>query len=408
MPGSNVIRCINLDWLEVHCLEPNEPRNAEYFIAQGYRVQCREYGTRIYREMFTILDEHDNGMVEVRRSPKSQLHSDWECHVRLVNAYCYLDNAAGFFRDFLDTYGFIVNRISRVDICLDFSRFDSGDHPDVFLQRYVRRKYSKINQANVHAHGSDTWDGRHWNSISWGSPTSDVGTKMYDKTLELYDPITDKFGKPYIRYAWLMAGLIDDFDRCTLKGEKQQIWRVEFSIRSSVKKWFKIELNGIHQNYQSIYNTLDMYDTRAKLLTMFASLANHYFRFKKYKDGVRKDRCPDKPLFYFKGEQHLYKIEKTAITGSGKINRPLSSLISKLRDYRDSHIDRDIRQACGVLIKAMENEFLRDETGLFTPEEIQAFRIAISIHSRNPSHDAAVLLREVKKLLRINDNTVIF
>ena len=49
-------RCVNLDWLEVHAREPiGQPHNADYFREYGCEVQEREYGTRVYKEMFVIL-----------------------------------------------------------------------------------------------------------------------------------------------------------------------------------------------------------------------------------------------------------------------------------------------------------------------------------------------------------------
>lgn len=33
------IRCVNIDWLEVFCVEPNEPRDANYFELLGYGVK---------------------------------------------------------------------------------------------------------------------------------------------------------------------------------------------------------------------------------------------------------------------------------------------------------------------------------------------------------------------------------
>ena len=45
--------------------------NAEYFRNQGYVVIERDYGTRVYSEMFTIEDEHGQPFIEVRRNPQS-------------------------------------------------------------------------------------------------------------------------------------------------------------------------------------------------------------------------------------------------------------------------------------------------------------------------------------------------
>ena len=67
------VRCVNLDWLEVHCREPITLQlNADYFRANGVLIEERAYGTRIYREMFTILGTDGQPYCEVRRNPASQ------------------------------------------------------------------------------------------------------------------------------------------------------------------------------------------------------------------------------------------------------------------------------------------------------------------------------------------------
>lgn len=422
MQVPNQSRCVNLDWLEVHCMEPSgDPHDANYFRRVGLTVSERDYGTRVYKEMFTVNDVHGNPFVEVRRAPYSTgyggIHAVEECHLRLVNAACYLDNAAGMMQNFIDTYHYTVNRISRVDICLDFERFDEGDDPAVFLSRYLRQVYSKINQGNITAHGADRWNGQVWNSVSWGAPTSAIGTKFYNKTMELYDPATGTYRKPHIRYAWLKCGLIDDFHKVMKQGKDgwytPQIWRVEFSIRSSVKKWFAIELNGEEKHYQSIRNTLDMYDCREKLLTLFASLQQHYFHFKHYQKEQRKDRCPDKVLFKWNGVQVTYKVgrdDTSIILGEGhKQQRPFDTLIRKLKEYQLHHTAKDITDACQVIIRAIEGDYLRsDLRNPFSYTELMQLQRALSMKAAGTDTDVVVLMQEVKNILKLNDKTAIF
>lgn len=415
-------RCVNLDWLEVHCLEPyGDPHDAEYFRRVGLTVTERDYGTRVYKEMFTVNDAQGNPFVEVRRAPYSTgyagIHDERECHLRLVNAACYLDNAAALMQQFIDTYHYDFNRITRVDICLDFERFDEGDDPAVFLSRYLRQVYSKINQGNITAHGADRWNGQVWNSVSWGSPTSAIGTKFYNKTMELYDPATGTYRKPHIRYAWLKCGLIDDFHKVLKRKDDgfytPQIWRVEFSIRSSVKKWFAIELNGEAKHYQSVRNTLDMYDCRDKLLTLFASLQQHYFHFKHYDKEQRKDRCPDKVLFKWSGVQMTYKVgrdDTLSILGDGaKQSRPYDTLLKKLRLYQQEKPQKEIVEACQVIIRAIEGDYLRsDLRNPFSYHELLALQRALSMKASGDDTDVVVLMQEVKNLLKLNDKTAIF
>ena len=119
--------------------------------------------------------------------------------------------------------------------------------------------------------------------------------------MELKDTKTGLFSKPYIRQAWMMCGFIDDVQHVTLQGREVDVWRVEFSICSPKRGWAPLDVNGNPNKKYSLRNTLEMYEGRDKLLTIFASLSKNYFRFKKYKEGQRKDRCEDKKLFDFLG-----------------------------------------------------------------------------------------------------------
>lgn len=416
-------RCCNIDWLEIHAFEPSQkPRDAEYFRSLGFDVEERSYGTRVYREMFTVRDSHGHDFVEVRRNPFSQgltgLFQPEDCHLRLVNAACYHDEAVNELQEFMQTHGYTFNRIVRVDICMDFEYFDRGDEPAAFVRRYFNRVYSKINQGTIRSYGKDTWHGQDWNSLAWGSPTSDVGTKLYDKTMELYDPHTDSFGKPYIRYAWLLSGLIDDFHRCTRHDKdghvyRPRIWRVEFSIRSSVKKWYKIELDGKRKNYQSIRNTLDMYDSRPKLVTMFAALTRHYFRFKYFEADKRKDRCPDKILFVWDEETVTYKVDKTAdatpLLSDGKQSKPIDALAKRLRLYAMTHPADEVQKAVETLLASiMDDNIKADAANPWNRVEVLALQHALRIKQDSPTLDVSVVLREIKQYLNLNDLTAIF
>ena len=393
-------------------MEPStqQPYNSAFFREQGWMLDCREYGTRIYHEMFTLLDKEGLPLLEVRRNPKNPLMPTTACHLRLHNRTCYLEDAASFLQQFIDRYHYVFCRISRVDICMDFVRFDDNTKPRVFMQRYMRGKFSKINQANIHSHGTDSWTGRVWNSVSWGSPSSMVGTKFYNKTLELYDPKHDSYSKPYIRYAWLRAGLIDDMDRVTLNNEKQEIWRVEFSIKSSVQKWFVIELNGDAKNYQSIHNTLDCYDSKAKLIAMFASLSCHYFKFKRYIMGKRKDLCPDRRLFNWQTSQTTYSIDRTSLPSSRTPSPQLLMLIKHLKNYLNESPSYKLRGLIMELLKVLQELQLKEELEHpWKPDELLALQETMARRSRGIT-DATytVILEEVKALLRLNDKTAIF
>lgn len=416
-------RCINLDWLEISVLEPIQmPHDADYFRSCGWIVYERDYGTRVWGQMFTLEGTDHLAFIEVRRSPKSDIIQPNVAHLRFVNRVCYFPGAATLMQEFIQRYSYTFIRISRVDICLDFEKFDYGDLPRDFLRRYIEGVFSKINQADVSAHGADKWEGRMWNSVSWGAPSSDIGTKFYNKTLELYDPTTKKFTKPYIRQAWKESGLIDDPVNVMKQNSdgswyRPEIWRVEFSIRSSVQRWFTIELRGKKKAKQSIRNTLDMYDSRDKLLILFASLSEHYFHFKYlqkrynfYKEGhtdgypVRKDRCPDKLLFKWKSLSYVYKVEKTAVATSAKPDHDLATLLSRLKQFRDRTSEMAIKHSASTIITYLEERIARhDQSNPINVIEVEALRQALKRHMEEPWIDPALLIKIAREELHMRD-----
>lgn len=285
------IRCINLDWLEVFAEEPAaEPRDSEYFRKQGYLVKVRAYGTPQYREMFTIIADGEE-LFEVRRNPysiKSEggIFKPNACHIRLSNRTCYELDPINHLRAFMLSHDYTYKSISRIDIALDFNVFDNGEKPENFIARYMKGKVSKVNQSNVSAHGTDSWSKRIFNSLKWGSPSSPVTTKLYNKSLEL------KQGqdKPYIRAQWEAAGLDMSHD----------VWRVEFSLSAQMQSLQSLKSGEMFK--KSIIH----YDSRERLLRQFYILYNKYFDFRKLmvnrkSDGrlvyVRKYLCPRINLF---------------------------------------------------------------------------------------------------------------
>lgn len=320
-----VKRCVNLDWLEIHCLECEDgiPRNANYF-RNYYIVKARDYGTPQYREMFTLYI-YDKPFLEIRRNPYSLkefggIFEKRSCHIRLSNESCYTPHPIDSLRNFLIQHKYVYKNITRVDICMDFNHFDKGDNPQKFLNDYLKLKYRKINQCNIASFGKDKWDEMAWNSVHWGTPNSPVSTKFYNKSLEL----KERKDKLYIKQAWLDAGL-----------DIEKVWRVEFSISSKIKDYVRTDSGEFFEN------TLMCYDSQEKLLYMFHCLAEKYFHFKYYEeteDGSpkRKSRCKDKILFYMhRDEEPILPIQKKYIPSPDRVDKMLVKRLLEISERKD-------------------------------------------------------------------------
>ena len=406
-------RCVNLDWLEVFAREPvGQPHTADYFRSHGIEVEEREYGTRVYREMFTLMGSDGLPCIEVRRNPASQnlngIHDPEETHIRLVNRMCYFDDAAIRLKEFLDFHQYRDIRISRIDICLDFVRFDFGDEPGRFVRRYLEHKYVRINASDVNMHGKDNWEGIDINSLKWGSPYSMVSTKMYNKTMELKNAQTGLFGKAYIRQAWYLCGFIDNMQLCTLQGQEVNVWRIEYSIKSPKANWFTIELDGKPNNKYSLRNTLSVYQNRNDLLTAFASLTRHYFHFKIYEKGVRKYRCKDKKLFDFSDVQNVYKLTlPQSVAGTGdKHRQKFNRLIRLLNEYDMTLFSGDTKQAVQTLINAINEEIQRaDLAKPWNAEELAILRAMFSKRAIQNNWDRVDITQVLTEVFNVSETS---
>lgn len=332
-------RCVNIDWLEVFCSEPiTQPLNADYFISKGYYVKQRDYGTPQYREMFTVY-EHNFPFIEVRRNPYSLkplggIFNANDCHIRLCNRACYSLSPINDLRKFLLAHRYTYKSLTRIDICLDFNRFDKGTNPEIMMRDYMEGRISKINQCNIAAHGKDSFARRIWNSVSWGSSKSPISTKLYCKSLELKE-VKDKF---YIRDAWAAAGL----------DVSQPVWRVEFSVKSDYKHFVKLDTGEL------VPNDLTTYDDRHKCLFRFHSFAAKYFHFKiveRKKDGTlqRKDRCKDKILFVItKDESSYIPVKLTEDTEPDRTDKLLADRLRQM--LNDVHTPANVKKACQIIM----------------------------------------------------------
>lgn len=409
-------RCVNLDWLEVSCDEDCSlyPCNADFFREQGFFVHERDYGTRVWGEVFTIEDQDGHDWIEIRRAPPSGNSefkglTEFSCRLRVVNAQLYVKDCTQRLLAFLVRFNYTFKRIFRIDIAYDFEKFDYGDQPARFARRYIERKFRKINQCKLRVIGDDNWTDFDWESLSWGSQTSMVSTKMYNKSKELK---TVSKQKTWIPMAWFENGLIDDPINRTKRREdgtiyEPEIWRIEFSMKSKADRWLVIEnQGGKHVKKTAIPHTPDMFDSPDKLWQRFQDLAYHYFRFKiaeyndeRDKDGnlvpKRKDLCADKRLFRFDADREFHQLDM-CVSG-GKPDADDEILLRRLRNYRNKSADTKVRTACDVLIEALETSDLRRYTSKQVWAETQALQKLLRRRMKMTEKDAIETLEQVKQ-----------
>lgn len=390
------IKCVNLDWLEVFCIEDG-CLDANFFQRLGWNVYVREYGTPLYKQMFILLNEHGKPFLEIRRDPYSLkenggIFEKGSCHIRLANRTLYTYNPIQQLQDFLVKYNYQFKGITRIDIACDQLVFDNGMDPEKLLEDYMAGSILKNRNSRINVHGSEKANGRNWNSIKWGSASSPLSTKIYDKTLELKEA-SDKL---YIKDAWVRAGLCDlqkvvydykdkktgieekrskmiivkagtrtEEERKIDEVEEVKIWRVEFSIKSEARNWITIDKKHV------LSIGLTKFQTRERCLLMFLLLSKWCMNFVKAEyneDGqqIRKDRCTPIILYSEKNLENTFKphriTEKEDPTRTEKIIYNRLVRMSNDDAYR---LPQDIKDKClelaHYLTQTHGNYYMTDE-----------------------------------------------
>lgn len=309
--------CItNIDWLEIYCIEDPSYMRREVFEREGYRFLPKDYGTRIYEQIIEIQSHRGIPLYTICRCPKSSLRTsakgilhEYAMHIKVQNWLLYTDHYIDNLISFLNCFHIEFKSISRLDVCCDLQHFKYGLKPITLLNGYLRGKYYKVKQNEFAVYGKDRGN-LTMNSIKFGSQSSNIFARMYNKTLELQE----QKDKPYIRDIWRAQGLDINKD----------VWRVEISLKGNGrhlydkrrKQWAEVaddETGDIQTRiiaagekpknvikYSKILNieiNLETIDSEDKVRDLFLSLASSYFRFRKAQGTKRRDKCPLVELF---------------------------------------------------------------------------------------------------------------
>lgn len=412
----NKIKCINLDWLSVYCLEPKGVvMNAAYFKALGWTVEEREYGTPQYREKFTLMNGR-HPFLEIERNPYSLkqnggIFEPESCHIRLANRTLYQPQPVQQLTNFIVKYGYEYKGISRVDVCCDLTIFDNAMKPQDLANKYMKDKIWKVHQSKIDAHssdGDDSWripihlgahgketkTGRTWNSLKWGSPKSAISTKLYNKTLEL----ETNTGKFYIKDTWVKAGLCDlqkvryeyrnpktketeirtkqvcvipgtSVDReIPIEGAKMiDIWRVEFSMNSEGRKWIDLGDNHV------VDLSLNAFDTLDSLAATFFTCSEWLFCFiyaKWITKGPtrlkeRTNRCKKLQLFNTKFLHSHYKPQRQTETEDPSRTEKIM-MYRLINKSKDNKLSDEYREAC----RQVALEISKEHGDWWVPDEM--------------------------------------
>lgn len=264
-----------VDWLELYCLEPKAVSFIDLLRRHGYRIETMPYTTRVYSQVLQVYDYLNFPVCTICRLPLSVRDEgrggvlpSGSCHVKFHNSRLYQENLGGYVMDFLKVSRLFYKQISRIDLCADFQHFYCGLAPETLIQGFASGKYLKIGQPKFALHGSTASGYNKYNSVLFGSKTSNVYTRFYDKSQEMVEVSQ----KNYICDCWRALGM--DMDK--------HIWRVEFAVHGDGMRGFDKKTAEVRQIEVSELCSRD------KIRALFLSLSKRFFVFSRGMKGVRK------------------------------------------------------------------------------------------------------------------------
>lgn len=416
--------CLNIDWFEVFTYEPTWCTGPEWYESLGYTVVVRDYGTRVYSQMFTLFDKHGQPWLEVRRSPLSKksaggILDDRACSMRLVNRACYQALCIPELWQFLRDHGFRykdnVCALSRIDLCCDFTRLPVGDgevSPADFIHDYMAGIYYKVNQPRVRAYATEREDGMHYHQVSWGSPSSSVSAKLYNKSLEL----AEQKMKPYIVDAWLKSGVLkDDLDDTA-------VWRLEYCLRAGTDNWISDKDEDFY-----LSNTIDAWLNTGNYIKFFNGLIRHYFQFAIADGDTPKYKCKRVvPFPKLSTDAYRPVKEVTSCRDSGRSEKMVINKLERLRDsgavdkryqgainsvlflfydvyymrrFKRLSNDDDVVRSLENLIENYNSELIGDlfgrlQDGCKSMEELASMDVVYAMYQRDLNGLASTLLKK--------------
>lgn len=318
---------VSIDWLSIYCdCSAMAP-------AQDYIFDKEPYGTSVYADMYTIY-LYGEEIAILTCNPRSSAMVKGTGVLKIVNPILYQQGLDTIIYDLLYKCNIQFLNISRLDLCADFNHFNGYTNMQDFFQDFLTTKLWKIGASKykVVANKATEFDcdvfkliglqsSRHcYQYLRFGSKVSKVSAYLYNKTQEFRDVKR----KNYIAEAWAA----NDID------EKQEVWRLEFSLKGDGIKF----LNQETKLWQS--KNLEMVLDPIQRVQLFNALYLKYWKFRINDGQVRKDRMKDPKLLPIESSI----LRPVVITGSDVTDREQKRMISAIeRTYDEVRLKRQTR-----------------------------------------------------------------
>lgn len=319
---------VSVDWLQVFCTDLNQSDLSSLYNGKtSYEFSRTPHSSRHFAEIWNVVNEDGDLYAVIQRKPFSSIISADGAIVQLCNRELYKSFYISEFICFLARHGFKYKSLSRLDVCFDSNVLHNGLKYPNLIKKLMTGDYLKNNQAKVKWNFSaiaDVGKPMLCNSCSFGSPTSDITTKIYNKTLEM----AEVKKKPYIIERWAYNNI----------DVNQDVWRMEISIKSKANKVVRLSTGEIFRLNP------DILEMQQAVEDVFFSYADKYFDFR-INDGTKnKTRMKKVQLYPPDRQRTIIPINITEESDSNRSDRIfLKKLHSLMRELKC--VDVEVEEA---------------------------------------------------------------
>lgn len=286
MPKLN--KLLNIDWLEFTAIRKKDLLSEDLFL---YSIKQNDAArSRYFARVFDVwhIDDPDNKFCTFTSDAHVSFIDKNILVCKIENRYLYHKNLRHYIDRLLDEFGLEFKHFGRLDLSLDFQKFDTDVQINDFLQSVAKCEFIKCGQRNMKPSteisesyftedGQLFYSGRNVKGVSWGSRSSELYIVMYNKSLEM----RQKKRKPYIVETWERHGFDTSIDT----------YRLEFSIKP--KKGMIYLETGELINHKTIdFIALD------HINALFNTLFSKKFCFAKVDGKTRFSRLEKVELFH--------------------------------------------------------------------------------------------------------------
>jgi hypothetical protein len=214
----NLPAAIGIDWLQLYVEMPlSDIADNTY-----YDVSLQSFQTRQFKKVYAIKSAGDKlPLATLAAEAHSNIMAKNTGILKIENKILYQSDLKSWINNLLQKLNLKLLNVTRIDYFIDFQEFLNDVNPADFIKDFVSGNIIKMGKSKFQINGS-VKKAFTYDYLKFGSKTSDVNYYLYNKSKEL----RDVKNKPYITKIW---------DKSKIDHEKQDVWRLEFSIKSSQK-----------------------------------------------------------------------------------------------------------------------------------------------------------------------------